>query len=350
MKIEKILNEAFSPSMPIWLRNYFLYNTPRRDNRYGGKRMPRDPKGSSDEYKSFRYSRNIGRDDDDLRAINILNKLGINFEKAKFNEISPPPKLNSPIFQDKDKLCISWLKSNYDQTLWLSGARSSAPHEKFTIDDGKEIALLYLNNKQYQTYCKGFCWLDMTDPDNFREQDQQKRAAVRAGSVERNPEMGKHAEKVAKRGWGSTNFDKSGYQRIPAVQKYADELAKRKQSGLANRLVETREALVKLRDDLKSVMDIVLETPTYGVKRGIRDGMQSFTNALDQFQSAAQYADQLSTTSNLSSTTEWLKNSLDYTNRYIKDAYQVIGQFIPTTIDYDVNDTTIYDDSDWTGF
>ena len=59
MKIEKILNEAFSPSMPIWLRNYFLYNTPRRDKKYGGKRMPRDPKGSSDEYKSFRYTRNI---------------------------------------------------------------------------------------------------------------------------------------------------------------------------------------------------------------------------------------------------------------------------------------------------
>jgi len=31
--------------------------------------------------------------------------------------------------------------------LWLAGARSSAPHEKFTMDDGKEIALLYLNNK-----------------------------------------------------------------------------------------------------------------------------------------------------------------------------------------------------------
>ena len=350
MKIEKILNEAFSPSMPIWLKNYFLYNTPRRDREYGGQRMPRNPKGSSDEYKSFRYSRNIGRDDDDLRAINILNKLGINLEKAKFNEISPPPKLNSLIFQDKDKLCISWLESNYDQTLWLAGARSSAPHEKFTMDDGKEIALLYLNNKQYQSICKGFCWLDMTDPDNFREQDQQKRALTRAGSVERNPEMGKHAEKIAQRGWGSTNFDKSGYQKIPAVARYADELAKRKQAGLANRLVETRQELVKLRDDLKSVMDIVLETPTYSVKRGIRDGMQSFTNALEQFDTATHYADQLSTTSNLSSTTQYLKISLDSTNKYIKDAYQVIGQFIPTTIDYDVNDTTIYDDSDWTGF
>lgn len=350
MKIEKILNEAFSPSMPVWLKNYFLYNTPRRDRKYGGQRMPRNPKGSSDEYKSFRYSRNIGRDDDDLRAIRILNKLGINFEKAKFNEISPPPKLNSPIFQDKDKLCISWLKSNYDQTLWLAGARSSAPHEKFTMDDGKEIALLYLNNKQYQSICKGFCWLDMTDPDNFREQDQQKRALTRAGSVERNPEMGKKAEKIAQRGWGGTNFDKSGYYKIPAVKRYADELAKRKQAGLANALVETREALVKLRDDLKSVMDIVLETPSYSIRRGIKDATQSFTNAVDQFDTATQYADQLSTTSNLSSTTEYLKNSLDFTNRFIQDAYQEIGQFIPTTIDYDVNDTTIYDDSDWTGF
>lgn len=350
MKMEKILNEAFSPSMPTWLKNFFLYNTPRRDNKYGGKRVPRNPKGSSDEYKSFRHSRNIGRDDDDLRAINILNKLGINFEFAKFNEINPPPKLNSPIFQDKDKLCISWLKSDYDQMLWISGARSSAPHEKFTMDNGKDVAMWQLNNKQFQTYCKGFCWLDMTDPDNFREQDQQKRALIRAGSVERDPKMGKRAEEIAKRGWGSTNFDKSGYYKIPAVKRYADELAKRKQSGLANALVETREALVKLRDDLKSVMDVVFETPTYSIRRGIKDATQSFTNAVEQFESATRFADQLSTTSNLSSTTQYLKDSLDYTNRYIQDAYQVIGQFIPTTIDYDVNDTTIYDDSDWTGF
>lgn len=354
MKIEKILNEAFSPSMPTWLKNFFLYNTERRNpgSKFRSTRMYPQPKGSKAEYSALRGSRNrnIGRDDDDLRAINILNKLGINFEKANFNEISPPPKLNSPIFQDRNKLCISWLKSNYDQTLWLSGAISSAPHEKFTMDDGKDIALLYLNNKQYQSICKGFCWLDMTNPDNFREQDQQKRAAVRAGSVERDPKMGKHAEKIAKQGWGSTNFDKSGYYKIPAVKRYADELAKRKQAGLANALIETREALVKLRDDLKSVMDIVLETPTYSIRRGIKDATQSFTNAIEQFESATQFADQLSTTSNLSSTTQYLKNSLDYTNRYIQDAYQEIGQFVPTTIDYDVNDTTIYDDSDWTGF
>jgi len=31
MKIEKILNEAFSPSMPTWLKNFFLYNTERRN-------------------------------------------------------------------------------------------------------------------------------------------------------------------------------------------------------------------------------------------------------------------------------------------------------------------------------
>jgi len=44
--------------------------------------------------------------------------------------------------------------------------------------------------------------------------------------LERNPEMGKHAEKIAQRGWGY--FDKSGYYKIPAVKRYADELAKRK--------------------------------------------------------------------------------------------------------------------------
>ena len=356
MKIQKILTEAFSPSMPLWLRNYLLYNTVRRVTNYktapawNNTKMYREPKGADPEYSNFRRanSRNIGRDDDSLRAINVLNKLEINLEKANFNEISPPPKLNSPLFSDENKLCISWLHSNFDDTIWITG--KSAPHEKFIMDDGKEISLQYLNNKQYQSICKGFCWLDLTDPNNFRAQDQAKRAAERAGSIERDPARGKSAEINAKRGWGISDWDKSGYYRIPAVKKYADELERRKQSGLANKLVETREALVKLKDDMKSVMDALVDAPTYSIRRGIKNAMQSFTNAIEQFETAAQYADQLRTTKNLSLTTDYLKNSIDYTNRYIGDAYSEIAQFVPTTIDYDVDDVTIYDDSDWSEF
>lgn len=356
MKIQKILTEAFSPSMPLWLKNYLLYNTVRRvkDHKnapvWNKTKMYREPKGAEAEYSNFRRasSRNIGRDDESLIAINILNKLGINLEKANFNEISPPPKLNSPLFSDPDKLCISWLHSNFDDTVWITG--KSAPHEKFFMDDGKEISLQYLNNKQYQSICKGFCWLDMTDPNNFREQDQIKRANARAGSIERDPVQGKNAERNAIRGWGTGQYDKSGYYKIPAVKRYADELAKRKQSGLANKLVETRESLVKLKDDMKSVMDTLVDNSGYSIRRGIKNAMQSFTNAIEQFDTAVQYADQLSTTRNLSLTTEYLKNSIDYTNRYIKDAYSEIGQFVPTTIDYDVDDVTIYDDSDWSEF
>lgn len=351
MKIKKILNEAFSPSMPIWLKNFFLYNTPRRDKRFVGKRIPLVPKGSDTDYELLRYTRNIGRDADDLRAINILNELGINLEKAKFNEINPPPKLNSPIFQDEDKLCISWLKSNYDQTLWLSGAKSSAPHEKFTLDDGKEIALLYLNNKQYQSICKGFCWLDMTDSTNFRQKDQQARAAARQGTVERDRKRGKEAEKIAQRVWGSTNFDKSGYYKIPAVERHADELAKRRYTKLADALVTNRESLIKLKDDLTTVLGDAINEFSQQKRRRLFEAWGKLDNALESLNRAKSWAELINASPSPSSRdVRRMQNALDECQSSIEEAYSFIGDYIPTTIDYDIDDEGIYDDSDWEEF
>ena len=147
MKIYKILTEAFSQSMPIWLSNYILYNMEFPD-KYGYKNVKRNPKTANKEYAGLRGAKyhDRGRDPQSTIAIYILlDDLGIDLSRATFHEVTPIPKLNGPMFSDPSKLCISYLKSNYDETIWITGR--SSPHERFTLNDGKVITLQGINNK-----------------------------------------------------------------------------------------------------------------------------------------------------------------------------------------------------------
>ena len=147
MKINKILTEAFSPSMPIWLSNYILYNMEFPD-KYGYKSVKRDPKTANTVYNGLRGAKykDRGRDPESTIAIHILlDDLGIDLSRATFHEVTPIPKLNGPMFSDPTKLCISYLKSKFNETIWITGR--SSPHERFLLNDDKLITLQGINNK-----------------------------------------------------------------------------------------------------------------------------------------------------------------------------------------------------------
>lgn len=350
MKFSRVLNEAFSPSMPKWLKNYFLYNDYTTDKNGRLKTNKKDIKTADPNYSGLRGAKykDRGRDPLSLVAVNIFNQqLKLDLSRAQFYEVNPIPKLNGPMFSDPNKLCISYLKSKYDETIWIKD--KSAPHERFTLDDGKTITLQGINNKQYQQVCKGFCWLDLTDRRNFRVDLQNQRELASSGSIERDIKRGKAAER------GNTDFwDKSGYKKIPLVDRYANQLAKIRQTKLAGNLLDVREKLVQLKEDLKSILDLSLEDSSgYGsrIASSAYQATSRFDDAVGQLYQAINEVDYINQGQlegdELTELVNRAQRTIEQCNTYIKRAYQHIQSYLPVVLD----DTDIVmSDDDWSEF
>lgn len=338
--------------MPIWLSNYILYNMEFPD-KYGYKTTKRNPKTASKEYTGLRGAKykDRGRDLESTIAIHILlDELGIDLSRAIFHEVTPIPKLNGPMFSDPSKLCISYLKSKYNETIWITGR--SSPHERFLLNDGKLVTLQGINNKQYQSVCQGFCWLDLNDQNNFSKNIKDRRSDNKIGLPdERNRKKGKEAEEKAKQG-SRSDFDKSGYKKIPLVQKYADELAKIKQTKLAEEITEARENLIQLRDDIKSVLDIVFEdSADRRLANKIYNATSDFDDAMSNLYKSIDVVDEISRTTPVGSTltkkVNEVESNLNSCKIKIRWAYNNIKPYLPATLDSNEIEMT---DDDWTGF
>ena len=353
MKVRHVpLHEKFSDSMPVWLKNYLLYNN--TNSKY------RDP-----AYRGFAAAsaRDVGRDDAIGPAIKVFKDKGLDENKVTIISQPLPSSLNDPIFSDPDKMCLIHLRSDNDETLYIPN--HTAPHERFTLDDGKVTTLNYLNNKQYKQYAKDFAYIDLTDPTNFgKGKIRQDRANVRKTMPQRNRKYGREAEKHTS--WVSQEYDKSGYRKIPAARKYANKLAQYKVARLPQKLLDIRDKLadaVKLVNNFKNdylySFDLdrlsKLDRQEQGMLRSaIKDADDFLRAALTYFYEALTSIDTLPDPSSGQTVSSWyiseINNTLRRIENNIRNATNTINSFLPKAIDWDPNDASIFSDDDWSDY
>ena len=142
MKFKRVLTEAFSESMPEWLKQYVLHHPSKSVNL---------SKYADEAYSRFAHRRDKGRDKYGSTAIDVIR--GQNPQNSKIDlfranfVVDNVPKLEDPILYDSSKMCFVHLVSDNDETVWVPGISSES--EKFIRDNGSTVSLSpkYLNNK-----------------------------------------------------------------------------------------------------------------------------------------------------------------------------------------------------------
>lgn len=345
MKFKKVLVEAFSPSMPEWLKQYLLVNPTGKTSKYADW-----------SYIKFNKPRDLGRDKkhggvtakEVIRGTNSYGSLSgspVDLSRATFIT-APVPKLDDPILYDPNKMCFVHLESDNDETVWIPGRSSES--EKFIRNNGAAVALSpkYLNNKILKEAGVDFCYIDLTDPSSFAKDLMDTRAANKKGVETRRHRNSKNTWSFDERvRWG--DIDKSGYARVPAVDKYASELRKIHAKKLPDQLIQTRELLVKLQKDISDCMlqfsDLNADPRDID---GIEDALKQSTGVLmEQIKKlkeindkVATYVDYVKQGYTYSADKEYkeIKNGLNEITNKVTEAYQALGRYLPSEIDWDV--------------
>lgn len=346
MKFKRLfLLEAFSPSMPKWLQQYVIYN-PKVRNYSRGFGKYADPDKRNLAYSS---SRNVGRDKNSGTAANIIWGKGnsptgtaIDFSRANFITQEVPKKVDDPIFLDKSKMCFVHLDSGFDETIWIPGF--SSPTEQFVIDNNKKIVTGKINSKQLREFGKDFCYLDLTDSSNFITDITNDREEAKKGSIERVD-----LDKISS--WQRDNYDKSGYKKIPSVDRYAKKLRSLKIKKVPQLIIDARTKLVDLQKDLAECSSQYASSQLADMREfntiDLKNAYNNFISAVDNFQNVLDYIDELPNAQDDDRRDMITRNVLAYLDRVnnrIKESYKYINYYLPASIDWNRDDDSIFVD------
>lgn len=354
MRVQKLV-EAFSPSMPKWLKQFILWN-------------PASAKKGLSKYADLDYlglkgntDRDTGRDENPLsstimRSRNVFGDK-LDFSRATFIEQPVPNKIDDPIFSDTDKLCFVYLKSAIDSTVWIP--RYSPMKERFTfIDDkGKEktIPLDALNSKLLRQLGAGFCYIDLTDKNNFTGERIDSRAVAKQGSVDRKLTDPKEIEKYNRYTWGN-KLDKSGYEKIPVTKRYEDKLRELKIKGAPEELKRVRNDLVKIDKDIADVRYNILfmdDPISYrgradfsSMQSAVQEAYSNSTEAVGYLREALSYLNNFTKDPNNTYSYRKYIEYLNTTKKKINQANQALKPYVLSSIDWNQDDDSIYTDLD----
>lgn len=371
---ERLFLEAFSPSMPRWLQQYLLWH-PRKfpNHRHNDYGQPINVSGSirdyrsgktytkgrspyaDDEFQGFQWNRDTGRDRGDvLTAVDMFtNSNGghIDMSRAEFITAPVPQKRDDPIFSDPNKICFVHLKSNSDETVWVPGHTSE--YERFTFSDGRTLTMKQLNSKLLKTDGKDFCYIDLTNPNNFNKDLQSSRYANKAGVEDR---WRIPADKL--KDW-DTNYngrDKSGYVVIPSVKRFANELKELKIRRIPEQLIASRDSVAQLQKDFNTISEQymlgVLDDADYDTQSSINSASSYLMEAIKELSNLVRnmpnYKSQLE--GNYEYDRNRAVNNITYNlgniNSYVKRAYGYLAPYMPNVIDWGEFDDSIYTDID----
>lgn len=354
MKFKKVLVEAFSPSMPEWLKQYLLVN-PTGD---------KTSKYADWSYIKFNNPRDLGRDKkhggvtakEVIRGTNSQGTLTgspVDLSRATFIT-APVPKLDDPILYDPNKMCFVHLESDNDETVWIPGRSSES--EKFVRNNGATVALSpkYLNNKILKEAGVDFCYIDLTDPSSFTKDLRDTRDANKKGAQTRRHRNSKNKWSFdAAVGWG--DIDKSGNTRVPAVDRYADELRRIHAKKLPDKLIQTRELLIKLQKDISDCMFQFSDLNADALDTaGIEDALKQSTEVLmEQIKKLKEvntkvesYVDHVKKGYRYWADSEYveIKDGLNEITNTVTEAYNYLSRYLPSEIDWDVPYIDVEDD------
>lgn len=258
---KKILNEAFSSSMPIWLKNA-LENEVRvygdsAPKELGIRKKVRTTKGYDvTKETNIKVGNNTRGYAARYKGAKTLfagfMAAGIDLSKAKFIQTDVPQKTSDKVI--KDTIPIFLLKNDAGTTqIYAKGINDDQLSNLYP--SGQEKVLKYVPVKTLLQHCIDFCYLDPNDKNNFIDPNLIQNRIDTADSLPndyyRNIEKGKEAEKsptgkVPRSMFGKDMFDKSGY--LIDTEKYRKKL---EDMGIFPYKREISKLLEEI-DDLKS--------------------------------------------------------------------------------------------------
>lgn len=312
----KVLDEAFSDSMPDWLvarlqRFAPTYGAASSKIRNGRKLPFRN--SLIDQQKSPSHGRQWFGDDN---FFNLFLRAGYNLSKLPIIPKEIPNKLDDPIFDDPDLLPILHLVSNKDDKIWVPGLNDD---EQFQDNDGKWFKFKYMNNKRLKEYVKDLVCADLSKeeahiPQEIYQRDSINRALysgqpLHYGDLDRVYE--KPYEKNRRYNFNRDSryysgddpkryFDKSGYYTGKGIinydlqnrlEKYKAKFGFQKFIDIQNKMQQLQDAVVQYVNQ-QDVLAQDLRTSNYlSQSQDIRLILEEYQNVVRKFLRAQEVID-----------------------------------------------------------
>lgn len=360
---ESILTEAFSPSMPDWLKKRLqleltvsAYGTNSRTER---KHPKRDYKADRLKLTGTNYTGRISPSGSrTYSGYNLWDEMmnaNINMNDGKFIEGDVPTNARDPRLKSPN---VAFL---------LLGDPSDMNHSEVyspQLNMNRESTVLpqyagplkYQSIKQLLPYTAAFCYIDMSDPNNML--DTKKKISDRTdleqsfdqrfvrGNSKFNPltklwDLGDDPRYMPSSmnddpSWAK--LDKSGFSKIPNGRRYAQELKKHGDKTLARKIEAFYNDLQTIFSQLPAVFSgLELNDFDWDIHNNFRRGLSSLYDAKSSYESAIEYIDYFKQDTN----TYYLdkaQSSLNSGKSCLDQAKQVFGDYLPTVVDWDTDD------------
>ena len=258
----KKLNEAFSDSMPDWLRAHLLTSIVNK-NIPGYTSSGRQARQKAyDKYKKYDLDALKGRQQwgnelvgDTYNSDAIfrgMNKYHIDFSRAKFIHGEPPTKSTDPRMKEPNQAFIL-IEFGGQKQVYAPGLNDKdvtifpIANKNATVNTFK-----YARFSDYKDYIKDFYYVNTTDPANSNDNLRNQRTH---NDLYRNDAMMQGLERITDKSrkqnavWATGGrIDKSGYLVNP--NRYKDALRKAQKSNYAKKLEKSYNILQDVKETL----------------------------------------------------------------------------------------------------
>lgn len=278
MKIKLIeskrITEAFSPSMPRWLREKLLRDKTAWES---GGEFKSDPFHYSSSFAGAKKVASLTHDNYITKGyaldkfVNPHYSARGNFTNLYGLLLNCHFDLSSATFITPDSLPKNGkdpMVTEPNIPIWLVKAKGQNP-DKYQVymkgfnDDelwgDKQQKFAYASVKQLNAACEGFCYVDGGALNTYNRDKYNARQEFNAQNIPGEPDsyyryyQGNIPNKY--RRYAGTQrqvwhaIDKSGYAQVPAVEKYADKLRDLKVNNAANWLENCYHTIMQYKND-----------------------------------------------------------------------------------------------------
>lgn len=345
------LNEAFSESMPKWLKTSLELDTTSDWGNYGRSKPYYDTSTQKSKAKN-KYKPDIehrafanswgqprgfsGKNITNNTLFAALSELNLDLSKATFITAEVPKKFSDPRLQWPDGQYVGflYLDNGDSRQVYAPGVNDS---ENSILPDrsGNYKTLRYVPRPEILSHAKAFCYVDMTDTNNLLGDKWDKRKEIRRNNVANRANTRLTQKDL---GWGE-KIDKSGYLIRP--DKYKDKLSKLGLDGARTqaKIDEVYNAITNLFKDaaaalydvdyitdkrtavtLMSAINIQLSYAT-DYYNSMMSNVKDYAN-----ESSQMYKDRY---------TNYFRGNYESAKSHLKDAERILDKYITQEVDWD---------------
>ena len=360
---ESILTEAFSPSMPDWLKKRLQleltisdYGTDSRTRRKHPKRdYKADRVKLTGNNSMWKISPAGGRTYSGYNLWDEMMNANININDGKFIEGDVPtnardPRLKSPNVaflllgdpsdMNNSEVYSPQLNMNRDSTVLPQGG-----------------PLKYQSMKQLLPHTAAFCYIDMSDPNNML--DTKKKISDRTdleqsfdqrfvrGNSKFNPltklwDLGddpRYQPSYSNDDPSWAKLDKSGFSKIPNGRRYAQELKKHGDKKLARKIEAFYNDLQTLFSQLPTVFsNLELKDYDWDIRNNFQNGLGALYSAKNEYTAATEYLDSFKQRPDRTWYLESAQENLENGKNYLDQVKRIFGDYLPAVVDWDTDD------------